>query len=48
MLYTRIVYLKLRSKKINAFALLTLPPVSYTLPNEAMENGSFEVFVRNR
>jgi hypothetical protein len=45
---SRTVYLKLQSEKINASALLTLRFVSYTLPNDAMDNEKFEVIFMKR
>ena len=44
----RTVYLKLQSREINASTLLTLHPVSYTLPNNGMDNCGFEVCLKKR
>jgi hypothetical protein len=44
----RTVYLKLQSGEINASALLTLRLVSYTLPDNGMDNGTSEVHLKKR
>jgi hypothetical protein len=42
----KIIYSKLWRREINAFALLSLHPVLYILPSDAMNNEKFEILFK--